>query len=69
MTWHCSSSSGELHRFAAFACKIVFVIVSEQFYDPNKQELGKTGKNHKLTNNVMSNDGLSIKIIDQSHED
>ena len=27
----------------------------------------KRGKNHKSTNDVMSNDGLSIEIIDRSH--
>ena len=46
-----------------------FQISAEQFYDQNKQELGKTGGNHKSTSNAMSNDGSSIKIIDQSHGD
>ena len=43
-----------------------FHISAEQFYDPNKHELLKTGKNHKSTNNAISNDGSSIEIIDWS---
>ena len=40
-----------------------------QFYDRNKQELVKTGKKHKSTNNVMSNNGSSSAIRDWSHGD
>jgi hypothetical protein len=29
----------------------------------------KPGKNHKSTSSAISNDGSSIKIIDQSHGD
>ena len=43
-----------------------FHISTEQFYDRNKQEGGKAKKS---TNNVMSNDGSSIEIIDRSHGD
>ena len=43
-----------------------FHISAEQFYVPNKHELLKTGKNHKSTNNAISNDGSSIEIIDWS---
>ena len=46
-----------------------FYISAEQFYDPNKQELVKMGKKHKSSNNAMSNEGSSIKIIDGSHGD
>ena len=38
-----------------------FHISAEQFYDHNKQELGKTGENHKSTSNAMSNDGSCIE--------
>ena len=43
-----------------------FHISAEQFNDCNKQE---RRKNQTLKNNVMSNDGLNIEIIDQSHGD
>jgi hypothetical protein len=46
-----------------------FHISAEQFYDGNKQEVVKTGENHKSSNNSMSNDGSSIEIIDWSHGD
>ena len=46
-----------------------FHISAEQFYDRNKQELVKMGKNHRSTNNAMSNYGSSIEIIDRSHGD
>ena len=48
---------------------LVFVWTLGQFYDCNTQELVKTGENHKSTNTVMSNNGSSITIIDQSHGD
>ena len=45
-----------------------FHISAEQFYDWNTQ-LVKTGEKHNLTENAMSNDGPSIKIIDWSNGD
>jgi hypothetical protein len=46
-----------------------FHISAEQFYDRSTQELVKTGEKHKSTNNAMSNNGSTIKIIDLSHRD
>ena len=48
---------------------LIFISVQDNLFDRNKQELVKTGKNHKSANNAMSNDGSSIEIIDQSHGD
>ena len=63
-------------KFAAFARKIVFVIVSEQFYYRNNNKNNFVSKCCKLLanlqkywNNAKSNDGSSIEIIDQSHGD
>ena len=50
-------------KFSAFAHKIIFVIVSEQFCEL------LCIKFQKYWNNAMSNDGSSIEIIYQSHGD
>ena len=44
-----------------------FHISAEIFYDRNKQEPVKRGKNYKSTINAMSNDGSIIKMMDLSH--
>ena len=48
-----------------------FHISAEQFHDRrNKQGLVKMGENHELITNIaLSNDGSSVKMIDQSHGD
>ena len=63
-------------KFAAFAHKIVFVIVSEQFYYRNNNKNNFSSKCCKFLANLqkywniaMSNDASSIEIIDQSHGD
>ena len=56
----------DLHRFAAFERKIVFVFVSEKLYAHMLQIFANL---HKYWNNAMLNDGSSIEIIDQSHRD
>ena len=49
-------------EFAAFEHKIVFVIVSEQFWAHMLQICANL---HKYWNNAMSNDGSSVEIIHQ----
>ena len=70
MTWHCSSISVFAQickKFAAFARKIVFVIVSEQFCNRKSTKNNFVSKYckflanlQKYWTNVISNDG-SIK--------
>jgi hypothetical protein len=64
--YNCFRIYKDLHIFAAFEPKIVFVIVSEQFCTHMLQFCANL---HKYWNNAMSNDGSSIEIIDQSHGD
>ena len=55
-----------LQEICSICSKVVFAIVSEQFYYRNNN------KNNSKTvywSIAMSNDGSSIKIIDQSHGD
>ena len=59
-------------KFAAFAHKIVFVIVSvvKLFRNNNKNNFLQICPNlQKYWNIAMSNDGSSIKIIDKFHGD
>ena len=56
-----------LHWNAIF--KLSLFWCAEQFCYHNTQELVKRRKNHKPTNNVMSNDGSSIEMIDWFHGD
>ena len=69
MTWHCSSISEDLHRFAAFAHKTVFVIVSAlNLSRANTADFLQMCVNlQKYWNKVMSNDGLILEYMDLSH--
>ena len=73
MTRYCLSISDNLPGFTARDHKIVFVLifisVQNNFMITTNKNWEKRGKNHKSTNNAMSNDGSSIEIIDRSHGD
>ena len=73
LTWHCSSINKDLHRCDH---KTVFVIVArlKLFGNDNKNNfviisVQICANLHIYWNNAMSNDGLIIEIIDQSHGD
>ena len=60
MTWNCSSISEDLHRFAR---KIVFVIVSEQFYYRNNNKNNFVSICCKFLSNLCK----SSEILEHCH--
>ena len=79
LTWHCSSISEDLHKFAAFAHKIVFVIVSVvKLFKNNSmdlshiqlavpKELQKLGGEQGVTSLPPSSVGNGIIIMFEFH--